>query len=543
MPGSMYNERLLEHWERIAYARKNYSSDSPGGIDDRGRIYIRYGEPGKISKGRLTLSPAEVTFTMNEFFISATRLARTGDISNKLRAFIKSLENAVMNYHWSSDKRYEIWVYDKPEPEMDFNLIRIFGTKSEGKFTELGAIDEMIPSRAFSMSNRHSFTSIQTPSDKANVHEDLVVNLNLTPGMVMQFHYYQQLNKVDNYFGYVFEKVDKELHKINNENTASLKHQGGLLKQRNLHELKRLQNSAPPNMSADEKALPSIPLEIYQYRFLDDDYRPVFATFLESDPVESVTADLSFNQDKMLDGQQVEQKNHLLDYYRLIHGLQLRDEKGQLLSHSRIPAALVMDHVESTSSSTLFFVPYLSGEHEQLFYAELENLHPDSEPKTETVFPPELRGLGKLQLHQPEPLSFSEGELLVSDLVLGYQKSEPSENTYFDFVVSNSRTIPEGENPVVHFEAYGLATDEVGIARFEVDYEIRPRDGLLAWTKKEQDEFNITLGIETGSDRFAESLEIEAAALEAGRYELTWSVRDLQNGRSYEQQVQFEVVE
>jgi len=133
---------------------------------------------------------------------------------------------------------------------------------------------------------------------------------------------------------------------------------------------------------------------------------------------------------------------------------------------------------------------------------------------------------------------------VTGDLILGYQKAErPPEDALFNFVVSNRRQIPEGENLVVHFEAYRLATDEAGIARFEVDYEIRPRGGLFGWTKSKLDEFDITLGFETGSDRFAESLEIEAAALEAGRYELTWSVRDLQNGRSHEQQVLFEVVE
>ncbi len=541
-PGSSYNERLLEHWERIAHARKHYFSESDGEIDDRGRIYVRYGQPDKISEGQLHLSPAEVTFTVNQFFVSATRVARSG-IDNKLRAFIKSLENATMNYHWSSDKYYEIWVYDRPNSEMENNLIRIFGTKSEGKFTELGAIDEMIPSRAFSMSNRHSFTNIQTPSDKANVHEDLIVNFDLTPGMVMQFHYYQQLNKVDNYFGYVFDQVDKELHTINNDNTSSLKHQGGRLKQKNLHELKRLQNSAPANVSTDEKALPSIPFEVFQYRFLDADNQPVFVTFLESSPVNVVTADLSYNQDKMTSGRQIEERNHLLEYYKLTHGVQLRDERWQLLSHNRMAGPIIMDHVENTPGNSLFIIPYVSGEHTQVFYAELENLHPESEPKTETVFAPELRGLGRLELSQPEPLILNENTLMVSDLVIGYQKSEPSQETYFDFVVSNQRQIPEGENLVVHFEAYRLESDEGGIARFEVDYEIRPQGGLLGWTKKDLDEFDITLGFETDSDRFAESLEIEAAGLLAGKYELAWTVCDLQNGQSHEQQIRFEVTE
>ena len=40
------NERLVEHYRRLRYARQYYSSPvGPGGYDDRGRIYIKHGEP------------------------------------------------------------------------------------------------------------------------------------------------------------------------------------------------------------------------------------------------------------------------------------------------------------------------------------------------------------------------------------------------------------------------------------------------------------------------------------------------------------------
>lgn len=39
------NDRLLDHIRRVAYARKNFPSYHPPYIDDRGKYYIKYGEP------------------------------------------------------------------------------------------------------------------------------------------------------------------------------------------------------------------------------------------------------------------------------------------------------------------------------------------------------------------------------------------------------------------------------------------------------------------------------------------------------------------
>ncbi|HHL72955.1 MAG TPA: GWxTD domain-containing protein [Bacteroidetes bacterium] len=42
------NERLYEHYKRLLVARKYYANKSEKGYDDRGRVYIRYGEPDQI---------------------------------------------------------------------------------------------------------------------------------------------------------------------------------------------------------------------------------------------------------------------------------------------------------------------------------------------------------------------------------------------------------------------------------------------------------------------------------------------------------------
>jgi GWxTD domain-containing protein len=45
LPAEDYNERLVEHYRRLNYAKLSFSSKMQNGYDDRGRIYIKHGEP------------------------------------------------------------------------------------------------------------------------------------------------------------------------------------------------------------------------------------------------------------------------------------------------------------------------------------------------------------------------------------------------------------------------------------------------------------------------------------------------------------------
>lgn len=44
-PATPENERLVEHYTRLAYARDNFASFDFRGYDDRGQIYVQYGQP------------------------------------------------------------------------------------------------------------------------------------------------------------------------------------------------------------------------------------------------------------------------------------------------------------------------------------------------------------------------------------------------------------------------------------------------------------------------------------------------------------------
>ncbi|RMD95813.1 MAG: GWxTD domain-containing protein, partial [Calditrichaeota bacterium] len=52
-PATPANERLVEHYRRLHVARNRYRSPQPRGYDDRGMIYVRYGEPDEIYSAAL----------------------------------------------------------------------------------------------------------------------------------------------------------------------------------------------------------------------------------------------------------------------------------------------------------------------------------------------------------------------------------------------------------------------------------------------------------------------------------------------------------
>ena len=47
-PDTDENEALEEHWQRVRYVNANFSAVQPGWKSDRGKVYIRYGEPDQV---------------------------------------------------------------------------------------------------------------------------------------------------------------------------------------------------------------------------------------------------------------------------------------------------------------------------------------------------------------------------------------------------------------------------------------------------------------------------------------------------------------
>ena len=118
-PGTLANERLAEHWKRVAYARANYvyNRSSVFGTDDRGAMYVKYGRPAQATAGHLKISATE---------------ARWRGISRDDL------------FRWDVEPQYEIWRYGTLG-ERDFTYFMFGNQDGTGPFTLVTGPHEILP--------------------------------------------------------------------------------------------------------------------------------------------------------------------------------------------------------------------------------------------------------------------------------------------------------------------------------------------------------------------------------------------------------------
>tara|TARA_R100000479_G_scaffold101117_1_gene50347 strand:- start:1475 stop:3511 length:2037 start_codon:yes stop_codon:yes gene_type:complete len=515
-PGTRYNERLIEHWERIAYAREHFDrkDDPPYATDDRGIVYVQYGEPDKKDSGILNITRADI-------FTNCPSGCNPEAMANVLPAIDPA-------------PYYEVWVYEKPNPAMQFNLVKIFGDKAIGGFSEVEKVEDFIPNEAFSQNDgRYAFKSLTgrktTPGEK------------VTPGMVMQYNYYLKLSSYDFFFASRFDQLNFEWNRADPGDPRLGKHQGPMQEERSRTITINNLKEAPPEQSTYAKAFPSIELSAHHYRILDEQNRPAAFTFLESQPGAPFLDDLIANQDILFPGDSVPNQA-VLNEYKLLHGLKVNGEDGELLSQSREQANLVLDLEGKTPSSSVFKVPFLEENQKLTLFAELHNENSGTKPALEdSPFPASLRGIGKLESELPKPLNSDPEKLQMSDLILGYQMNTDATNVLFPFVVANDKQIPQGEELAVHFQIYHLQEGENGLSNFTIDYEIT-QDRRMQWLLGKDREVSLSFTQQVRGSRYVQNLSILTRELEPGTYTFSFKVTDENSGKNIQKEIELEIM-
>ncbi len=121
-PSTLVNERLVEHWKRIAYARRTfvYNRSSVYGTDDRGTFYVKYGLPDRVTRGHLGVSEFE-----------------------------RRSRNLPLDYiaRFDQQPQYEIWRYATMHPG-EFTYFLFGNTQGTGPFRHVQGLHEIIPASA-----------------------------------------------------------------------------------------------------------------------------------------------------------------------------------------------------------------------------------------------------------------------------------------------------------------------------------------------------------------------------------------------------------
>jgi len=287
------------------------------------------------------------------------------------------------------------------------------------------------------------------------------------------------------------------------------------------------------------RLLPAIPIDVHQYRLLDEDMNPMIVTFIESRPGVAVMKDFEINAE-IAPGTGAPSPEDSLSDYRLNHRLLVFDsewDESERKEHE--PSLNIFSDLQREVIQSVFITGH-EGHNFQSIAAKLLNVNPGSESLYPQIFPKELRGLGTIKNRQPEPLETDPEYLELADLILGYQDDVP-EDYPFTFRVANDQMIPSDQSLVLHFEVYNLRPRPSGFTHFELTYRIYPveEDGTL---KTDEEAFYLTINFEHDETMVIEDLEIQTSDLSGGLYELQVLVEDQESGQQRNRNIRFEVL-
>ena len=535
-PARVANERLIEHWQRIAEAQQRFTKNTNTvyNSDDRALVYIRYGEPNRTRGGILTLQSLNIrNWLQNQVnpYSRSERAKMSGEDEHELAldVQINRLQDAIYQFHRYPE--YEIWFYDGVTTGQAEPLIYVFGTDvNSNEFGLQRGIESLIPERAFN-------------PERDRQGDDLeFTRAGLTPALMLQLLYYEQLAQVDSFFQ---DRLNRLQELVLEQGGQAFRGLDMEFRSESADILNQRAANVPVEKSTYSSQIPEIPLNIYQYRFLDDESNPKILTFIESTAREAFLIDYHRNRGRyeveesdLMNGKDI---SEIFNYYELSHVIQTYDDSWNVIGKEIHNPPLILDRSDNRNRSRTIVEKNHKERAHQAASVELLNYNPDTKAVFETPFNPALRGLGKIQFRQPSPLVSHPDSLEMADLILGYQKTEQFTEP-FSFIVANDGVIPFEETLVLHFEVYSLAPREDNFTQFELTYRILPvdEDGNVL---TDQSEFVLTLNFVNEHERVVEDLEIETAELSPGLYDLRVNVEDVVTGQQKNRSVRFEVIE
>ncbi len=527
-PTTTYNERLIEHWQRIAYSKEHFTQNKSGPLsaDDRARIYVRYGEPDVQRSGTINFDPGIASTYIEE--IANTPVMPFPKVeTGTIQAFVKH----ARNYH--TNPQYEVWVYQESASRAEKNIF-IFGNSTEtAGFEEISNVEELIPNRAFSMSLDQVPTGTQFSGNNRRVK-------NIRPGLILQIMYYDELATIDPYFGTMFNNITERAIDSGTEPVSVGLSQEMLTQAR--FDLQELQLKAPQETSTYGRQMVDIPVDVFQYRLLDENNAPYFATFVESRPQKAFWFDYLSNYSEKDSAQRREFKKQEFKQYEFTQAVQLYNN-GEL--QNQISANPVIVTQSGDASLSLLSIPAMQEGARQVFTAKLINTDPESRyPVQDMPYKSELRGLGKTVVPQPEPLQPTPNQLQMGELIVGYNyDSSAPLDEQFPFTVANRKQIPQNEDLVIHLEVYNMSEGEEGNYNARLSYQVEPKGGILDWFKKQRENLTLTLNLESATPRYVENLQVQTRELRPGTYNMEITAEDPRSGRQVQRNFEFEVIE
>lgn len=502
------NERLLEHWRRLAHARRTFTKNNNTvyNTDDRGTIFIKYGEPSYIRNGMLSPSSTEIRSKLYDLSAFKENIS-----AHEMFNLNMSIKQQYM------PRYYEVWVYRNLDTRQP--TLFIFGESAEkNTFGLRKSVEEFIPGNAFRMGISSSW-QFDTGAR------------GLSAGPFLQMGLYNALSTIDIYFGKQLTQYDQNWQRYmqGQLNFSSMK----MMNNRNRaeRELRVRQDEAPSSQSSLQKNLDFVEQQFFTFRFLDNRFRPL-------------TRILVFSQ---ADAGLLEKSTQLYGYQNPKHTIRqfamLLDRNARTVHFDRAEVPITLSPLHHFETASMLEIPSSrfinKNEGEKLLISSEVNRIPErvSERRQQV-------GIIASHIDEAEDIgTLSIGNnngFAVSDIIWGYRSNQKNHKVpYLDFSVPVSGKIPSGKNFMMYFETYHTGTRPDSLFNYQIDYSIhRVKKEKLIDTG-----IALTLNFSAIGAKSAQTLEVKTSELETGAYRIICQFRPSDGGPSSTRTVNFEINE
>jgi GWxTD domain-containing protein len=496
-PHSVLNERLIEHWQRILYARGQftYSFDSPYGTDDRGVIWVKYGAPGRERSGMLGASEIELKI----------RIPQDAQARDAVRRY-------------DTNPQYEVWVYDDLN-DQGFTYFLFGNEGGQGPFKLVDGVRDLIPA-----ASRSQGSSRYTPGG-------------VPAAYYLELFYYETLSDVGGYFGRRFAELDE----LWNQYTTRTNREGGNLVSPSENTLRSYSQRYQLRDRSDPENPPLAPsLSLFDGRAQDEIVAQTVRLLRENQPRLFVLA-VSASRLDVPDRSGLRRRRLVTPGSAIQHTLIVRDDR---LSE--------VGRLTEDVSSDLGDV--------SVFQLRHPNLPMHLTITGETLLPEDVRAPGAINLGFEEeyredsrplpaqvhiqplpPLSTDTAHLEVSDLTLGVVIPETMDGSRLPFPLLPASRIWWIDSLRVYLEAYHLKLDGSGSGRLRADFTVEALrdDGSL-----DQSRSPVTLSVqlETEGPMFGAPFDIALRDQELGHYRVRVTVTDLVRGETVSRSATLELI-
>ena len=152
----------------------------------------------------------------------------------------------------------------------------------------------------------------------------------ITPALILQMLYYEQLSDIDPFFEQRLNRLRDMVLEQERKVSSGMDVE---FRKESVELLQHQELGASRQLSTIESKIPSIPVDVFQYRFIDETQTPILVTFIESSPREAFLIDWSRNRNESVSLNAIQNAENiasLLPQYELQHSLQTYNENWEL---------------------------------------------------------------------------------------------------------------------------------------------------------------------------------------------------------------------